>query len=106
MEFPARGLIYDRNGKLLVYNEVTYDLMVNLKNVKKDFDTTELCNLVHINKDISEQEWKKQGIILLMFPSIIEHEISKETYGFIQEKLINYPGFFVQARTVRRYPLS
>jgi len=49
--YPARGLIYDRYGKLIVYNEATYDLMVIPRQVKKDINVSELCHLVGISKD-------------------------------------------------------
>src|SRR5208283_3532117 len=54
IEFPARGLVYDRNGKLLVYNEATYDLMVTPQQAK-DIDTTELCKLLNITKAVFKQ---------------------------------------------------
>ncbi len=104
-EFPARGLIYDRNGKLLVYNEATYDLMVIPQHVK-DLDTAELCKLIGIDKEIFKSRMEKAKSYSYYAPSIFEREISKETYGFLQEKLYKLQGFYVQARTLRKYPLS
>lgn len=104
-EFPARGLVYDRNGKILVYNEATYDLMVVPQRVT-DVDTAELCKLLDISHDEYDAQLKKACKYSVYAPSIFEHEISKETYGFIQEKLYKFPGFYVQPRTVRKYPLS
>ena len=104
-EFPARGLVYDRNGKLMVYNEATYDLMVVPKDVK-DLDTTELCRLIEITKEVFIKRLKKAKGYSSYVPSIFEREISKEMYGFLQEKLYRFPGFYVQARTLRKYPLS
>ena len=103
-EFPARGLVYDRNGKLLVYNEATYDLMVVPKLVK-NIDTSELCRLIGI--DISSFKSKMGRAIKYSpyVPSIFERELSRESYGFLQEKLYKFQGFYVQARTLRKYPL-
>ena len=47
--FPARGLIYDRNGELMVYNKAAYDLMMIPREVKS-FDTTELCNIIQLDR--------------------------------------------------------
>jgi penicillin-binding protein 2 len=103
-EFPARGLIYDRNGKLLVYNEATYDLMVTPKQVH-DLDTGELCKLIKISKETFRQRFEKAKNYSPYTPSVFEREISKESYGFIQEKLYRFPGFNVRARTLRKYPM-
>ena len=104
-EFPARGLVYDRNGKLLVYNEATYDLMVVPQEVK-NADTNELCKLINIDKAGFRARMERAKNYSYYAPSIFEREISKEAYGFLQEKLFKFPGFFVQARTLRKYPLS
>ena len=104
-EFPARGLVYDRNGKLLVYNEATYDLMVMPQEVK-NVDTAELCNLINISKETFKLRMERARNYSSYVPSIFEREISKETYGFLQEKLYKFTGFYVQARTLRKYPLS
>lgn len=105
-EYPARGLVYDRNGKLMVYNEATYDLMVTPQYVTDDIDTTELCRLLDITGDGYSKRIKKAITYSRYAASIFEKEISKETYGYLQEKLHRFPGFFVQARTLRKYPLS
>ncbi|NVO03710.1 MAG: penicillin-binding protein 2 [Bacteroidetes bacterium] len=103
-EFPARGLIYDRNGKLLVYNEAAYDLMV-IPKYAKNIDTLGLCQLLGIDKATFIEKMKKASIYSSYSESIFEKQISKEVYGFIQEKLYKFPGFFVQARTLRKYPI-
>ncbi|MEI6820773.1 MAG: penicillin-binding protein 2 [Bacteroidota bacterium] len=102
-QYPARGLIFDRNNKLLVYNEVVYDLMI-IPNQVKEIDTLELCNLVGITKDDFIQKLEKSREYSSYSPSIFEKQISKESYGYIQEKLYKYRGFFVQTRTLRKYP--
>ncbi len=101
-QYPARGLIYDRNGKLLVYNEAAYDLMVIPKQVKS-FDTLELCSLIGISKEEFIDHLKKARNYSPFRPSIFEAQISRENYGFLEEKMFSFPGFFVQPRTLRKY---
>jgi penicillin-binding protein 2 len=104
-QFPARGLIYDRNGKLLVYNEAVYDLMVIPRQVK-DVDTAEICRLLDITIEGFSERMKKAREYSPMLSSAFEKQISKETYGYIEEKLYRFNGFFVQPRTLRKYPMS
>jgi penicillin-binding protein 2 len=101
-QYPARGLIFDRNGKLLVYNEAAYDLMVVPDQVKR-FDTLELCNLIGIDRDIFSRRLKSIRIYSTRKTSVFEKQISKETYGYMQEKLFKFPGFYVQSRILRSY---
>ncbi len=102
--YPARGLIYDRNEKLLVYNEAVYDLMVTPRQVKP-FDTIELCKLIGISKESLIQKLQKAREYSPYAPSVLEKQISKENYGYLQEKLFKYRGFYVQSRTLRKYPI-
>lgn len=102
-EFPARGLIYDRNGQLLVYNEAAYDLMVVPRQVK-DLDTTSLCWIIGITKEQFTRQFTKAKKYSWRKPSIFEKQISAVTYASLQEKLYRFQGFFVQKRTLRRYP--
>ncbi|WP_367327447.1 penicillin-binding protein 2 [Lentimicrobium sp.] len=102
-QYPARGLIYDRNGKLLVYNEAVYDLMVLPRQVK-DIDTLEFCRLLDITPEGFVQRMKKAKDYSRFKPSLFEKQISKETYGYLEEKMYRFPGFFVQPRTLRKYP--
>ena len=102
-EYPARGLIYDRNGKLLVYNEAVYDLMVIPKSVKS-MDTADLCKLIGIDDSTFKSRLDKARQFSLYKPSFFEKQLTVQTYGNIQEKLYKFPGFYVQARTVRKYP--
>jgi penicillin-binding protein 2 len=104
-QFPARGLLYDRHGKLIVYNEAVYDLMVVPRQVK-DLDTVELCRLLDIDKKGFIERMKKAHEYSPFLSSAFEKQISKETYGYIEEKLYRFQGFFVQPRTLRKYPMS
>ncbi|MGQ1908767.1 penicillin-binding protein 2 [Marinifilum sp. RC60d5] len=102
-QFPARGLIYDRNGELLVYNQAVYDLMIIPRQVKA-FDTLDFCNLLQVDKlDVDKNiakakkySWRKASIFL--------KQLSSKRYAVLQEKLYKFPGFFVQPRTLRKYP--
>lgn len=102
-QYPSRGLIYDRNGELLVYNELVYDLMVVPRQVKP-LDTALFCELVGITKDEFNEKMKKARTYSTYAPSIFEKQISKEDFGPIQEKLYQFPGFYSQNRTLRYYP--
>ena len=103
IQYPSRGLIYDRNGKLMVYNEATYDLMV-VPNQITHLDTMELANLLDLTIEQIRDRLQKARTYSLFASSIFEKQISKETYGFIEEKLYKFPGFYVQPRTLRYYP--
>ncbi|MEI6815011.1 MAG: penicillin-binding protein 2 [Bacteroidota bacterium] len=101
-QYPSRGMIYDRKGKLLVYNEPIYDLMVTPKLVKV-IDTMEFCRLVGISKEEFDKKLRLAKKYSKDIPSPFEKQLSKETYGALMEKLDDFSGFFVQSRTVRRY---
>lgn len=101
-QFPARGLIYDRNGKLLVYNEASYDLMVIPRQLKA-FDTTEFCQILSIDTNYVVESIERAKKYSVYNSSIFLKQISSKTYANLQEKLYKFPGFFVQARTIRKY---
>ena len=103
--YPARGVILDRNENILVQNEPVYDLMVIPREVKP-FDTIEFCNLIGIDKKGFDRRFKKARSYSPYKASIFEKQLSVQIYASFQEKLSNFPGFFVQNRTVRRYPDS
>jgi penicillin-binding protein 2 len=102
-EYPARGLVYDREGVLLVYNEAAYDLMVTPRQVKQ-IDTIDFCETVGITKVQFIKKMKQVKAYSPYKESIFEKQLSKETYAALQEKLYKFKGFFVQARTLRKYP--
>lgn len=102
-QYPARGLVYDRNGELLVYNEAAYDLMIIPKQLSQ-IDTTTFCKLLEIEKAEFIKKLTTAKNYSKYKPSVFLKEISSISYAKIQEQLFNYPGFFVQTRTLRRYP--
>ncbi len=101
-QYPARGLIYDRSGELLVYNQAAYDIMVTPQHLGS-FDTTEFCNLLDIERDYLNKKIKEAKEYSYYKPSVILKLVSSETYARLQEQLYKFSGFFVQPRTVRRY---
>jgi len=102
-DYPARGLIYDRNGKLVVYNAPVYDLMIIPKQAK-NIDTAEFCKLTGITSTEYDINYKKAKAFSPVKASIFIKQLSVETYAALQEKLYKFPGFYAQPRTLRRYP--
>ena len=102
-EYPGRGLIYDRNGELLVYNEAAYDLMVTPREIKT-LDTTLLCEILKIDKSDVAKRLTKCRRYSSYKASIFMKQISTETYATLSEKMFELPGFYVQSRTLRKYP--
>jgi penicillin-binding protein 2 len=102
VQYPARGLIFDRNGKLLVHNKPAYDLLVTPREVEA-FDTLYLCNLLEISKTDLEERMKTARAYSAFRPSIIVKQIPPETYAVLQERLYRFKGFHTQSRTLREY---
>ncbi len=102
-KYPARGLVYDRNGELLIYNEASYDLFVIPRQII-EFDTTLLCKLLRIDKTQFNEQLAQAKKYSYHKPSPFLQQISKEDFGYLEEQLYKFPGFFVQARTLRKYP--
>ncbi len=101
--YPPRGLIYDRTGNLIVYNEAVFDLMI-IPNQVREMDTIQFCQLVDISRDDFDKRLKKAKKYSWRKASFFEKQLSKERTAYIQEQLYNFPGFYVQARTLRKYP--
>ncbi|MBO4740866.1 MAG: penicillin-binding protein 2 [Bacteroidales bacterium] len=106
VQYPARGLIYDRNGELLVYNEAVYDIMVIPYQVRsaENFDTLMFCELLDISREDFNERMKKACRYSMQTPSVFIKQISKEAYGALQEKMYKFKGFYSQQRTLRHYP--
>ena len=102
--YPARGLVYDRNGELLVYNDATYDLMLTPNQIKTDSNIAELCEIIGIEIEEYYKRLKKAKDYSSRKPSIFEKQLSKETSDYLKEKLYKFLGFYLQPRTLRKYP--
>jgi penicillin-binding protein 2 len=100
--YPGRGLIYDRNGKLLVGNQSAYDLMIIPRQVVL-IDTLAFCNVLGITVEDYRKKILKAKRYSYLKPSIFIKQISRERFAYIQEKLHMYPGFYPQKRILRSY---
>lgn len=104
-DYPERGFIYDRNGKLMVANQLSYDVMV-IPNQVKSLDTLEFCNLLKIDKENFVKRFKKAENYAPWLPSVFLKQLAKSDFAFLQEKLHKYNGFYVQKRIIRNYPIK
>ncbi len=103
--YPARGVILDRNGKIIVQNEPVYDIMVTPREVK-DLDTVLLCQLLNIDLKGFESRIQKAKAHSSYRSSPFEKMVSTETYAKFQEHLYKFKGFYALNRTIRNYPDS
>ena len=106
--YPARGLIYDREGRLVVFNQPAYDVMLIPRDVG-NFDTLALCKVLNITQEQFKEKWKEMKNprsnpgYSAYTPQKLISQLSQEDYGRLQEKLHMFPGFFIQKRTIRQY---
>lgn len=108
IEFPARGLIKDRNGKILVFNKPSYDVMMVVREMKQ-FDTLGFCTLLNISQeefDIRMKDLKKRVGYSSYTPQPFMTQLPPEDYGVLQEQLFRFPGVYMQMRTIRNYNYS
>lgn len=101
-QYPARGLMYDRNGKLLVYNEAVYDLMV-IPRMVKELDTDYFCQSLRITREEFESRMKKASTYSPYSASAFMKQISKEEFGRWESQLYKFKGFYISKRTLRVY---
>lgn len=102
--YPTRGLIYDRNGTLLVANQPVYDLMVIPENTLS-FDTLELISFLEISKEELINSLQKAKRFSSKRSSVVSRQISKEKQALFKEKIWKYSGFYFQKKTIRDYSL-
>lgn len=100
--YPKRGYIYDRNSKLLVSNQPSYDVMV-IPGEVKELDTTEFCGLLKISKEYFVNKLDRTSNYSRRIPSVFLAHLSKNDYGFLAEKIRKYEGFYIQKRNLREY---
>jgi len=100
--YPARGLIYDRNGELLVSNQAAYDVMVVPANVEP-FDTTELCGILGIKKESLEERLKRARDYSRRVRSVFMKQVEYDVAAVLHEKIYKYQGFSLQSRSLRTY---
>ncbi len=109
IEFPSRGIITDRKGKLLVYNQPAYDIMVVMNEEKGRLDTLEFCKALNITKEFFIQRMadikdrtKNPGYSRFTQQLFIS-QLSDKEFSSFQEKLYRFPGFYIQKRSIRQY---
>jgi penicillin-binding protein 2 len=110
VEYPFRGLITDRQGKLIVYNTPEYDLMVVYKDVK-NLDTAKFCQVFGITteelrkkfKRFREMKKSKDKDFTPVKPMLFIDQLSNEDFARAQDYLDEFPGFYIEARTTRAY---
>ncbi len=101
--YPERGLIYDRNGVLVVYNEPVYNLMVIPAQVGR-MDTARFCELFGMEREAFEAQLLKAKKYSRLKPSQFIKDIKAPDYAAAEEYLHLFPGFYPEVRTIRRYP--
>ena len=107
--YPSRGLIYDRNGELLVFNQPIYEVTMIVREMGRQFDTVAFCNAL----DISTQEFdtriadiknrKKNRGYSSYTPQVFMNQLKKEDIANLQESLFRFPGIQISKRTIRDY---
>ncbi|MGL5789936.1 MAG: penicillin-binding protein 2, partial [Bacteroidales bacterium] len=109
--YPSRGLMYDRNGELLVYNQPAYDIMLVFREIK-NLDTLDFCNTLNISKEQFDKRMaqlknrKLNPGYSAYTPQVFMNQLSAQEYGILQEKLHRFPGFYIQSRTLRQYSFN
>ena len=109
IEYPSRGVISDRNGELLVYNQPAYDIMVVMNEAKDRLDTLEFCQALGISKayfikrmnDIKDRN-KNPGYSRFT-QQLFMAQLSNNDFSVFREKLFRFPGFYIQQRSIRQY---
>lgn len=106
--YPSRGMIKDRNGKVLVGNKVCYDIMVTPKEVSQ-FDTLTLCRIFGVSKEWMKETFDgyRKNMSKIGYQSVaLVKQVDQETYMKFAEVAHQFPGFRGQTRTVRQYPFN
>jgi len=101
--YPNRGLILDRNDELVVFNDAVYDLYVVPAQVK-EMDTLKFCELLKIDISFFREQLLKARKHSRYRPSAFVKQISAKDFALFQEYLFQFPGFYEELRTLRRYP--
>lgn len=103
LTYPARGIVYDRNGDKIISNEIYYDIQVVPKQTKNT-DSVSLVKLLGITMEDYTKKMNKARGYSYRKPSEIVRQIPPNEFAFIAPQLYKYPGFFEVARTLRIYP--
>jgi len=104
-DYPERGYIYDRKGKLLVANQPSYDIMVIPKDIK-NIDTLEFCELLDVTKEDFIKKIAKATVYSPRLPSVFLAQLNKKEFAAFQEKIRKFEGFYFQKRSLRDYQVN
>lgn len=104
VDYPYRGIIKDRDGDLLVSNRPVYDLMVVPRKLNITGDIERFCTILGITRQEFDKKLDEARNYSPVKPSIFEDMISEKKFAKLQDLLVRFRGFFIQARTVRDYP--
>ena len=109
VEFPSRGAIYDRNGKLMVYNQPAYDIMIVVNEARGRLDTTEFCRTLNITRDDfirrmdAIKDRNRNPGYSRFTQQLFMSQLSDKDFSIFQERLFRFPGIYVQKRSIRQY---
>ena len=109
IEYPSRGNIYDRHGKLIVFNQPSYDIMVVMNEARNRLDTMEFCQTLGISKEefdtrmATMKDRNKNPGYSRYTQQLFMSQLSDQDFSIFQEKMFRFPGFYAQKRTVRQY---
>ena len=107
--YPSRGVIKDRNGKLLVYDQPSYDIMVVMNEAKNHLDTLEFCEALGITREEFDERMEaikdrsKNPGYSRFTEQMFMSQLSDHDFSVLQEKMFRFPGFYVQKRSIRQY---
>ena len=104
IEYPSRGLIYDRNNKLIVHNTNQFEIMVTYSEVDSKLDTNLLCKDLNLTKEYFIETMKKAKKASKFRPYVFLKYVEDSNYQRFQEHIFKYKGFFGQTRFIREYP--
>lgn len=104
-DYPERGYIYDRYGKLLVANQASYDIMVIPREIK-NIDTLEFCELLNVTKEDFIKKIEKAKVYSPRLPSVFLAQLNKSEFAAFQEKIRKFQGFYFQKRSLRDYEVD
>ncbi len=106
-EYPERGYVYDRYGRLLIANQPSYDIMVIPKDVnEKELNIKKFCALLEITEDFYKEKMRKAKVFSPMLPSVFLSQLNKLEFAAFQEKIRRFSGFYIQKRSLRDYQVS
>ena len=105
--YPARGVIYDRKGEIILNNSIFYDLKVEPNKIKKDFDTAFFCKLINVSKPDFEKKLAKVALRNGAWKSsVLYKSLSSVTVARLQETINEFPAFELIENAERTYPFS